>query len=630
MSGNSLISQILTEAEITELGLHGSVTKHCSSPYIINKKHFIKICVYYLLSTFLFFFVYVTITVLVLTSSKTELNNTIILVIYVYIFLFFYIDLIVSNTIKYDLVKRYNIKEVRQRIYGRFLGPSSPGGGRAPVSKEVGHGDALRKEHGQSDPSKKEHGNSESPQGATRKKAKGSPRPDRTSRAKGKKKKKMFTSEKYYLVEEQEDDEHEQRHEQRHEQHDQQEANQVEEGRRRTASERVPPPPADEEKFYHLDQLKNVNETINAELMKYIQYENNNYTVDSYRYDLFLIISGFINQLNIFFDLLFLFYVYDYSKKLFSVCLFIYAYYLIHFGILIRFSIVMLRALFSIHRKSLSRSYRRATYWWRWLVTFFCTRLLKSLKRLVRAMITMRASNQLVNPRQPKIFFNKYVNYNSWSFAYHQGVSFKRSKGMLKFLRDSDSEDTKEVMLLAGTPPPNHVNIHIGHIGRGRDKTSKRKYKDRLPHTNPQMQYAHAVEVAAGGVAAAAVAAVAVPEDREGKRKNYFEKALRPSHVQTIADMSSFLSHYHILNIIKSKFLSAHSIYEHVRFTLVFFVWKLLYMDVVLCLLKIFILFYTSDLLTNALFIVTALVNIANSYVIHLVDNNLMSDIGST
>ncbi|ANQ11147.1 Uncharacterized protein PCOAH_00053450 [Plasmodium coatneyi] len=612
MGGNSLISQILTEAEITELGLHGSVIKPCSTPYIINKKHFVKICVYYLLSTFLFFSVYITIIVLVLTGPKTELNKTIILVLYIYIFLFFYIDLIVSNSIKYELVNRYNIREVRQRIYGRFLGPS-PGGGPSPVSSvpvssvpvsNAPISNALVSNALVSNALvSNEIGKGDSPQGAPIKKAKPPPREDKTSKSK-EKKKKLFTSEKYYVVEEEEEPQQQQSQQQSQQQPQQQheEANDVEEGRRPAVTERVLPPPVEEEKFYHMDQLKNVNESINAELMKYIQYENNNYTIDSYRYDLFLIISGFINQLNIFCDLLFLFYVYDYSWKLFCVCLFIYAYYLVHFGILIRFSIVMVRALLSIHRKSLSRSYRKATLFWKWLFFFLCARLRRWIKRLIRGMISMRESNQMVYPRQPNIFFNKYVNYNSWSFAYHQGASSKRSKDLLKVLRDSDSDDTKRVMLRVWRPPPNRVNIHAVQINRAREKTNKRKHTDRHNHTNRKVKHS----------------------------KEECEKALRPSHVQVIADMSSFLSHYHILNIIKSKFLSAHSVYEHVRFTLVFFVWKLLYMDVVLCLLKVFILFYTSDLLANVLFLVIALVNIANSYVIHLVDNNLMTDIGSS
>ncbi|GAB69163.1 hypothetical protein PCYB_145920, partial [Plasmodium cynomolgi strain B] len=582
MSGNSLISQILTEAEITELGLHGSVIKHCSSPYIINKKYFIQICVYYLLSTFLFFLVYVTITTLVLTSSKTELNKTIILILYVYIFVFFYIDLIVSNSIKYELVKRYNIKEVRKRIYGRFLGPS-PGGAQAPTTSAVVSGVPTSGARAWKEGP---------PPGGTEKKSQGGPPTSRQDKQSEGKKKKLFTSEKYYIVEEEEEEEQQrqrQQYQQQQQRRQRQEASHFEEGRRRAGGPRAPPPPPPEEdeKFYHLDQLKETNESINAELMKYIQYENKNYTIDSYRYDLFLIISGFINQLNIFFDLLFLFYVYDYSLKLFSVCLFIYAYYLVHFVILIKFSVVMIRALLSIHRKGLSRSYRKATSLWKWLLSFFCARLLK---------------NQLVNPRQPKIFFNKYVNYNSWSFVYHHGVSLNGSKEMFKKLRDSDSDDTKQVMLRVGRPPDKRANIHTVQINRPREKTKKSKQTDQHVEMNRKIQ----------------------------QPKEDCEKALRPSHVQTIADMSSFLSHYHILNIIKSKFLSAHSVYEHVSFTLVFFVWKLLYMDVVLCLLKIFILFYTSDVLAIGLFLAIALANIANSYVIHLVDNNLMSDIGSS
>ncbi|EUD66048.1 hypothetical protein C922_03518 [Plasmodium inui San Antonio 1] len=568
MSGNSLISQILTEAEITELGLHGSVIKHCSSPYIINKKHFIQICVYYLLSTFLFFFVYVTLTILVLTSFRTELNKTIILVIYIYIFVFFYIDLIVSNTIKYELVRRYNIKEVRKRIYGRFLGPP-PGGSRAP-SSSAQTSDTLTS----SAPISNEPGKCDAPRESPRKKAKAPPRADKANKAKEKEKKKLFISQKYYLVEEEQEQQWERKRE----------ANHCEEGRRRARGKRIPSPPPDEEKFYHLDQLKDVNDSINVELMKYIQYENNNYTIESDRYDIFLIISGFVNQLNIFFDLLFLFYVYDYSRKLFSVCLFIYAYYLVHFGMLIRFSIVMIRALFSIHRRSLSRSYR------------------KGASRLLRGMISMRGSNQVVNPRKPKIFFNKYVTYNSWSFAYNQGVSSNGSKDMLKMLRESDSEDIKRVMVHTGRVPTKCIDIHTVPLSRVREKKKKSKQTDRHFQTNTKMRHP----------------------------KEDCEKALRPSYVQIIADMSSFLSHYRILNIMKSKFLSAHSIYEHMSFTLVFFVWKLLYLDVVLCLLKIFLLFYTSDIFAVGFFLAIALANIANSYVIHLMDNNLMSDMGTS
>ncbi|CAG9472406.1 conserved Plasmodium protein, unknown function [Plasmodium vivax] len=586
MSGYSLISQILTEAEIAELGLHGSVIKHCSSPYIIGKKHFIKICVYYLLSTFLFFAVYLTLTILLLTSPTTELSKTIILVIYVYIFVFFYIDLILSNSLKYELVKRYNLKEVRRRIYARFVGSGKEGSGKQG-SGVLGSSTPVSITQGSSAPGSRELVRGEAP-----------PRAGKTAKAREKKKKKLFTSEKYCVVEE----------EQRRQQWQWQRQRPQQRGNHFGGA---PPPPAGEEALYHLDELKNVNESINGELMKYIQYENNNYTIDSHRYDLFLIISGFVNQLNIFFDLLFLFYVYDYSGKLFSLCLFIYAYYLVHFGILLKFAIVMMRALLSIHRRSLSRSYGRAVSRWRWLLAFFYARLRRAAKRLLRGMLSVRERSQMVGPPPPKIFFSKYVSYNSWSFAFHQGAPFKGNKEMLKMLRGSDSDDSQR------------ATARAVRLNRGREKTKRTKRRGALDGCEQREQCEQRDQPDRRDL-----------HDQTGRKmqrpREDCEKALRPSHVQTIADMSSFLSHYRILNVIKNKFLSAHSVYEHVSFTLVFFVWKLLYMDVVLCLLKIFILFYTSDVLAIGLFLAVALANIASSYVINLVDNNLMSDLGSS
>ncbi|EDL44145.1 hypothetical protein, conserved [Plasmodium vivax] len=518
MSGYSLISQILTEAEIAELGLHGSVIKHCSSPYIIGKKHFIKICVYYLLSTFLFFAVYLTLTILLLTSPTTELSKTIILVIYVYIFVFFYIDLILSNSLKYELVKRYNLKEVRRRIYARFVGSGKEGSGKQG-SGVLGSSTPVSITQGSSAPGSRELVRGEAP-----------PRAGKTAKAREKKKKKLFTSEKYCVVEE----------EQRRQQWQWQRQRPQQRGNHFGGA---PPPPAGEEALYHLDELKNVNESINGELMKYIQYENNNYTIDSHRYDLFLIISGFVNQLNIFFDLLFLFYVYDY--------------------------------------------------------------------RLLRGMLSVRERSQMVGPPPPKIFFSKYVSYNSWSFAFHQGAPFKGNKEMLKMLRGSDSDDSQR------------ATARTVRLNRGREKTKRTKRRGALDGCQQREQCEQRDQPDRRDL-----------HDQTGRKmqrpREDCEKALRPSHVQTIADMSSFLSHYRILNVIKNKFLSAHSVYEHVSFTLVFFVWKLLYMDVVLCLLKIFILFYTSDVLAIGLFLAVALANIASSYVINLVDNNLMSDLGSS
>ncbi|GAW83710.1 hypothetical protein, conserved [Plasmodium gonderi] len=601
----SLISQILTEAEIMELGLHGSVMKHCSSPHILNKKYFIKICIYYLLSTFLFFLVYITIFILVLTSEKTELNKTIILVIYVYVFIFFYIDLIISNNIQYDLVKRYNIREVRKRIYENFLATSE--GAAKDVLIDTGEARDVLIDTGEARDvlidrgaegrlvmtDAKEILEEVAARGDLKKNGKVAPHPVQINKRK-EKIKKLFTNEKYYFIEDDGGYDMDMRH-----------------GERRRGESREVDLEDWDEKFYHLRDLRDVNECINDELMRYIQYDNNNYTIDSYRYDIFLIISGFINQLNILFDLLFLFYVYDYSQNLFFVCLFVYFYYLVHFVFLIKYSITMIQSLLVIYRKSLWRSYKK--------VTTLCTYCMSS--------VCHRLYNQPLNDYKPKLFFNKYTSYNSWSLFYTHGNSTSRKSVTLKMLKILDTGDDTQWMISNESKSIDSIiniddNIQLYYPDKGKMKKIKQKKKKIYIKKNKIKDMDEKSFIRKEDH-------INRDYSNVNQQKNECELALLPSYVQIIADMSFFLSHYHILNIIKNKFLSAKNVYNHMNFTLIFFVWKILYMDVVLFLLKFFILFYTNDILAISFFLIISLTNIANSYIINLVDNNLMNDISS-
>ncbi|CRG96971.1 conserved Plasmodium protein, unknown function [Plasmodium gallinaceum] len=500
---NSLISQVLTETEIIELGLNNSLMKTCSCPFILNKKYFIKICISYLLIIFLFFSVYITIIILLLNSNKTGLTKPISLIIYIYIFVFFYVDIFISNIIKYDLVKKYNLKEIRKRIYENFL-----------TSQKT---DSLKKNKNGKDKKKSENKYKAKNEGE-----------------------KLFSSEKYYVTN-------------------------MEENENVSINETK----VFEERNYCLDELKNINDFINVELLKYIQYENNNYTINNSKFDIFLTISGLINQLNIFCDLLFLFYLYDFSKNLFIVSLFIYIYYLIHFFVIIKFSIIIIQSLIKIYKKSFSNSLKKTSFYIKDFLSSSYHSVQETLKNFLQTL-TLRENHETLNENKSNIFLNKYTNYNSWCFFYKE--DYHNDYEIKKFQMKYDS-----------------IN-----------KYSEKKKKN--------------------------IIKIKIKKNRNNNKINY-EKALMPSYVQFIANTSYFLSFFHILNIMKVKFLSAHNIYSHISFTIVFFVWKLLYMDVVLCLLKFFILFYTDDNLIVAMFLLISIINILNSYLINLLDHNLLNDI---
>lgn len=60
-------------------------------------------------------------------------------------------------------------------------------------------------------------------------------------------------------------------------------------------------------------------------------------------------------------------------------------------------------------------------------------------------------------------------------------------------------------------------------------------------------------------------------------------------------------------------------------FTQIFKYRKLLYMDIILFLLKFYILFYSSDKLIIEIILFISLANMVISYIINLVDNNLLN-----
>lgn len=291
---NSLLSQILTEAEIIELGLNDSLMSNCSSPFILNKKHYIQFSILYLVNIFFFFCVYITIIVFRIIAYKPEFTTDISLIIYVYIFIFFYIDLIISNDIKYSLVRKYNIKEVKKRIYAKYL--------------------SYKKKHNNQNISNFNSNNN--------------------NQANEKKRfinDKLFSKEKHFIICGSEQNE-------------------------ASINENIND---DEDKYYILDELKNVNHNLNKELLKYIQFENNNYTITHRKFDIFLIIAGIINQLNTFCDLVFLFSIYNHSKVLFFISLFIYIYYLVYFILILKFAVNVSFTLIELYRKPLYRSYKK-------------------------------------------------------------------------------------------------------------------------------------------------------------------------------------------------------------------------------------------------------------------------------
>ncbi|SOV16981.1 conserved Plasmodium membrane protein, unknown function [Plasmodium sp. gorilla clade G2] len=608
----SLISEILTEAEILELGLNSSMMKYCSCPFILNKKYFVKICISYLITTFLFFCVYITLIILLIYGGKTELNKSILLIIYIYIFILFYIDLLISNNIKYDLIKKYNIKEVRKRIYDKYISNSKKktntnnndinnkknnnvdeeSQNNMDSNKNTNRDDDINRDdninrdgdninrdgdninrdgdninianyvdsHNSLDSYKNPYNNSnvddheenfKVPCDKKKKRKKENTQGLYIVKKKEKvlktKKEKIFSNERYYITEEKNMNHY----------HDI-----TNNESRLTLNENF--------YYYNLYDLKDVNNVINIELLKYIQYENNNYSIKNKKYDIFLIVAGLINQINIFFDLVFLFYLYDYSVNLFFISIFIYLYYFVHMCIIIKLSSNIILLLFKIYKKSMHRSYRKKIKYCKYLSSYMYYKMKRAFAWILRNMIELRSNDKNINERKSKIFFSKYTNYNSWSIFYNDNSCLTCEINSLPLIDETDSE-YEEILR-------KKIYSH---------KTTRKKHKH-----NPE-----------------------------------YEKALLPTHVQIIANMSSFLSYYHILNILKMKFLSAHNIYAHITFTIVFFVWKLLYTDIVLCLLKIFFLFYTEDVLSISLFLLISVVNIVNSYLINLLDHNLLNDI---
>ncbi|SCM25508.1 conserved Plasmodium protein, unknown function [Plasmodium chabaudi adami] len=543
---DSLLSQILTEAEIIELGLNDSLMKHCSSPFILNKEHYIQISILYLIHIFLFFCVYITIIILRIVNNKVGLTNDILLILYVYIFIFFYIDLIISNDIKHCLVRKYNIKEVKKRIYEKYLSYKK----KQKKQNIIPNFNSINDK--QDNEKKKLTDN------------------------------KLFSKEKYFITCDTEQNE-------------------------TSINENIND---GEDKYYILDELKDVNHNLNTELLKYIQFENNNYTIAHRKFDIFLIIAGIINQLNIFCDLVFLFSIYNHSRSLFLISLFIYIYYVVYFILIIKFAVDLSSTLIKIYRKSIYRSYKKfikkskknISYikkiipyiqkiisYFNKIISYIKKIIYKCVEKYLKFIITIRGNTIMPNGNGPNLFLNKYTCRDSWIFYYNENTDISNDLRDIKLISDTDFEDI----------PKNYFKKN--YINRNR------KIEMGTNMSIPLVEKNH------------------IKLTSKKKEKKGYEKALVPKQVQAIADMSSILSYYHILNIMKSKFLSAHNLYYHISFTLILFIWKLLYMDIILFLLKFYILFYSGDKLTIEIILFISLANIVISYIINLVDNNLLN-----
>ncbi|SBT49968.1 hypothetical protein, conserved [Plasmodium ovale wallikeri] len=270
-----------------------------------------------------------------------------------------------------------------------------------------------------------------------------------------------------------------------------------------------------------------------------------------------------------------------------------------------------------------------------------CKKTRKIFKKFLKTIIALQENHEVLHTCESKIFLSKYTNYNSWSFFckerdqliyeiedFKLGCYFeyddlpKEKMSQMRINRNgitvSESGPHKGGHRHGGHSHGGHSHGGHSHGGHSYGRHRHGRYRHgRHRHGGHGQSWTHKKSTFCDKT----------KERKKGnKDKSDYEKALRPSHVQMLADMSSFLSYFHILNIMKTKFLSAQGVYSHVSFTLVFFLWKLLYMDVVLCLLKIFILFYTSDSFVIGLFLIIAMTNIADSYIINLVDNNLLHD----
>ncbi|VWU51484.1 conserved membrane protein, unknown function [Hepatocystis sp. ex Piliocolobus tephrosceles] len=565
---NSLISKILTEAEITELGLHSSLLKPCSCPFILNKKHYVKICKLYLLNIVLFFSVYITVCVILLINSKKELNKAIELIIYIYLFVYFYIGLIISNNIKYYLVTKYNVKEVRKRLYTTHL------------RRTKKNRDKKKKE-------KKKKINTEEVISINNENTR-TLKKDKTINKKNeyiyKEYKtltgKLFSKEKYYLV------------------------NNIEENQFELNNNNIVP----EQKYYLLNDLKNINEDINNELLKYIQYENNNYTINNNKYDKFLIIAGVINQLNIFVDIIFLFYLYDYNIYMLYACLCVCAYYLIHFFIIIKYTIIIIKSLIWIYKKQFFKFYKNTVSQWKWAYSYYTTKTRKTIKRFITSFIKLKKNKRISsNEIEPNIFLNKYTSYNSWNFLCIESKTHYWEENWLQNLYNSDLYNLQEIKIKKNKLKRSNItnnNLKYDNIKNNNINTNNIK-NSMSNRTNDKKMDKHGIKI---------------------KNKIIYERALLPSYVQMIANLSSFLSFFQVLNILKIKFLSAHSFYAHASFTMLLFLLKVLSMDIVLCVFKFFCSFYSPNNLVMGLFLFISVFNIINTYIINLADNNLLDD----
>ncbi|CAD2105543.1 conserved Plasmodium protein, unknown function [Plasmodium vinckei brucechwatti] len=523
---DSLLSQILTEAEIIELGLNDSLMRHCSSPFILNKEQYIQISILYLINIFLFFCVYITIIVLRIVNNNVGLTNDILLILYVYIFIFFYIDLIISNDIKHCLVRKYNIKEVKKRIYEKYLSYK-----KKKKKQNIAN---LNPINGKQDNEKNIYTNN-----------------------------KLFSKEKYFITYDTEQNE-------------------------TPINENIND---GEDKYYILDELKDVNHNLNKELLKYIQFENNNYTITHRKFDIFLIIAGIINQLNTFCDLVFLFSIYNHSKSLFYISLFIYIYYLVYFILIIKYAVDLSSTLIKIYRKSIYRSYKKFIKSSKKAISYFkkitpyikkiipyIKKIISYIKKIIykcvekylEFIITIRGNTIRPNGNGPNLFLNKYTCHDSWIFYYNENTDISKDLQDIKLIYDTDFEDIPK------------KNLKKNYINKSRKIEMKTKSM-----TIPLVEEKH------------------IKLTSKKKEKKSYEKALVPKQVQAIADMSSILSYYHILNIMKSKFLSAHNLYYHISFTLIFFI--------------------CGNKLTIEIILFISLANIVISYIINLVDNNLLN-----
>lgn len=109
----------------------------------------------------------------------------------------------------------------------------------------------------------------------------------------------------------------------------------------------------------------------------------------------------------------------------------------------------------------------------------------------------------------PNLFLNKYTCYNSWVFFYKENTNTSNDLQILKLIYDTDFEDIPKKKLKKNEMKTKSMNIPL------------------VEKNNIKFIF-------------------------KRKEKTDYEKALAPKYVQMVADMSSILSFYHILNIMKS------------------------------------------------------------------------------